>query len=359
MTAHHPTAILVLPHLHVQNANAIASPMTHGFPAMTAFLGFMWAFQRRLNAAGVPLNLHQVGVICHHHQEHASGAYAKVFHLTRNPVNKDGGSAAMVEQGRIHLDLTLIFDVSERVADGSYAQMVQGNEARLDAWTTQVEHVLHVMRLAGGSLMPPALATTRSFKPWLAIVPDEEVERERCFRSWRRQWLPGSVLVGRDDLLQSRWQELKQHDERTSLLDAWLHASRFNYRPIGNAELLKQLKAGEVEWGDPHRQKGSGWVVPIPVGYAALTPCHEPGSVKNARDASVPFRFVESIHSLGEWISPHRLGRLEDLFWHAETNEEKGVYRCRSGYEPKLDDESDENGSDDLLEEEDEVYGYD
>ena len=33
--------LLVLPHLRIQNANAISSPLTHGFPSMTAFLAGM------------------------------------------------------------------------------------------------------------------------------------------------------------------------------------------------------------------------------------------------------------------------------------------------------------------------------
>ena len=32
-------ALLLVPHLHVQNANATSSPMTWGFPSITAFLG--------------------------------------------------------------------------------------------------------------------------------------------------------------------------------------------------------------------------------------------------------------------------------------------------------------------------------
>ena len=56
-------AILVLPHLRIQNANAIASPLTHGFPSITAFTGVMWALERKLAQAGVPLQLHGVGVV--------------------------------------------------------------------------------------------------------------------------------------------------------------------------------------------------------------------------------------------------------------------------------------------------------
>ena len=42
----HPTlerALLLVPHLQVQNANAISSPMTWGFPSITAFVGLMAA----------------------------------------------------------------------------------------------------------------------------------------------------------------------------------------------------------------------------------------------------------------------------------------------------------------------------
>ena len=81
-----PQAILVLPHLRIQNANAIASPLTHGFPSITAFTGVMWALERKLAQAGVPLQLHGVGVVCHHHQEQVTQGYVRNFNLTRNPV---------------------------------------------------------------------------------------------------------------------------------------------------------------------------------------------------------------------------------------------------------------------------------
>ena len=45
--------LLVVPHVRIQNANAISSPLTHGFPAMTAFLGQMWALERKTHAAGL------------------------------------------------------------------------------------------------------------------------------------------------------------------------------------------------------------------------------------------------------------------------------------------------------------------
>ncbi|MEZ5650859.1 MAG: type I-F CRISPR-associated protein Csy2 [Burkholderiaceae bacterium] len=56
--------LLVLPRLRVQNANAISSPLTHGFSSITALLGLTWALvgagwavcESRGCAAGRPAN---------------------------------------------------------------------------------------------------------------------------------------------------------------------------------------------------------------------------------------------------------------------------------------------------------------
>ena len=89
-----------------------------------------------------------------------------------------------------------------------------------------------------------------------------------------------------------------------------------------------------VHWSDPQRPKGSGWIVPIPVGYAGLSELHQGGEVRNARDSETPLRFVESVYSMGEWISPHRLDSIDALLWHAETDDARKLYHCRNSYIP-------------------------
>ena len=86
-TLPHFTHLLVLPHLKVHNANAVSSPLTHGFPSITAFLGLMWALERKTRAAGLDLEFGAVGVVCHDRQEQTTeGGFVKSFRLTRNPV---------------------------------------------------------------------------------------------------------------------------------------------------------------------------------------------------------------------------------------------------------------------------------
>lgn len=361
MTEAQPQAILVLPHLRIQNANAIGSPLTHGFPSITAFTGLMWALERKLVKVGIPLRLHGVGVICHHHQEEVTQGYVRSFNLTRNPVDKDGSTAAIVEEGRMHLGITLVFTVSEKHFPGAQAALVQGNDAQQEEWAHIAGHTLAGMRVAGGSVLPSRPVPGKRVRPWIAIVPEDPVAADKAFCKWRRQWLPGFALVGRDDLLAQRLEHLRATNPDVTRLDAWLHAARFNYEPLPSANGTP-AQNGKVAWGDPLHPKGSGWVVPIPVGYAALSPhAHAAGTVLNARSATVPLRFVESVYSLGEWISPHRLAKLGQLLWHAETDEAKGLYRCRNGYRPPGVNRplSTTDGSPNTLDDWDDAQAYD
>ncbi|MFV0478331.1 MAG: type I-F CRISPR-associated protein Csy2 [Parahaliea sp.] len=329
-----PEGILVLPHLRVQNANTISSPLTHGFPAITAFTGLMWALERKLTALNIPLHLQGVGVICHHHQEQISKGYVRTFNLTRNPVKKDGKTAAIAEEGRMHMEITLVFAVAEQRSTDKPPVLVEGAEKQMCQWAETAGITLSHMRIAGGSLLPSRPTPGKRVRPWLAPVAEDAHEQVRQFRRWRRQWLPGFALVGRDDLLTQRLQLLQEKQADANLLDAWLHAARFNWQATATEapEGKIQHADGKAKWKDPQRPRGSGWTVPIPVGYAALSPLHEGGTVENARDSTTPLQFVESIYSLGEWRSPHRLTTLQDLLWHAEHNSEQGLYRCRSGY---------------------------
>jgi len=110
--------LLFLPHLKIQNANAISSQMTWGFPPISAFMGLMHALERKI-ARSSNLQFKAVGVICHSHTTQTSRKYHDQFHLTRNPVLKDGKSPSIVEEGRMHLDITLVFGIDGNILQES------------------------------------------------------------------------------------------------------------------------------------------------------------------------------------------------------------------------------------------------
>lgn len=307
--------LLVLPRLHVQNANAVSSPLTHGFPSVTAFLGAMWALERKARNAGLDLAFKAVGVVCHDHQEQVTeGSFVKAFRLTRNPVDKDGSTAAIVEEGRIHLELSLVLAVSSEHWH---------DEARQQAEAIVIADMLAGMRVAGGSVMPPAQPQRSRYRPMVVNLTGTEEQRAVVFRKARMRLLPGFALVARDDLLDARQAELPEEAPGARRLDAWLSLARVNWRYDANAD------HGKGAWR--HDREG-GWIVPIPVGYGALGDLQPGGSVARARDASTPFRFVESLYSVGEWISPHRLYAPEQLLWYPDSQPDQGLYRCRNDY---------------------------
>lgn len=313
--------LLILPRLRVQNANAISSPLTHGFPSMTAFLGLMWALARKLEAHDLPLAFDSVGVICHDFDEQVTeGGYVKAFRLTRNPVDKDGGSAAIVEEGRMHMEITLIFGIS-----GGFVEL---DEHAHDAIAQTVAFELAGMRIAGGSVLPNH--DWRSRPAVLRFGNDAEDVRRR-FRHLHRRWLPGFALVCRDDLLHARLDQLREAEPETTALDALLDLSRFNWRPVRPDAESDGASAttAKVEWKPEPRP---GWIVPIPVGFGALSELLPAGEVQSARDRDTPFRFVESLYSIGQWVSPHRLDNAEQLLWYASTDPAAGLYRCRNDF---------------------------
>ena len=327
-------AILVLPRLRVQNANAISSPLTWGFPSITAFTGLMAALARRLGA-GAGIRFQSVGVICHGFEAQVTtGGYTRSFSLTRNPVLQDGTTAAIVEEGRVHLDITLVFEVQL-----SSALL---NDAARAACVAQISEWVAGMRIAGGSVMPAVSGTLRRPpRSQLVLLAEAPDLRARQFKRLCRQWLPGFVLVSRDDILHSRLETLRVNVPDTqphpTLLDAWLDLSRINYRARTTTEwnAAGDASTEAVEWATDQRP---GWLVPIPVGYAALSDLHPPGAVANARDMDTPFRFVESVYSIGQWISPHRLADVAQLTWRPEHMPATGLYRCTNAYQAPATD---------------------
>lgn len=313
------THLLVLPRLRVQNANAISSPLTHGFPSMTAFLGLMWALERKAVDAGIDrVAFNAVGVVSHGWQEQTTEAgFVKSFSLTRNPVGKDGNTAAIVEEGRIHLDLSLVLALTAEDWD----------EAQQETDVTALAELVSGMRVAGGTVVPAERPWLQRYRPWLVDLTGDSEAQQRAFRKACVRLLPGAALVCRDDLIDQRLQAMRPDNHSATRLDAWLSLSRVEWRYTNDAN------EGKGGW-QSSRNKGDGWIVPIPVGYGALSELYPPDRVRNARDTKTPFRFVESLYSVGEWVGVHRFKSPQQLLWYADSQPEQGLYRCRNDYRP-------------------------
>ena len=297
-------SLIILPHISVINANLISGPLTWGFPPMTAFLGAAHRLMRL--RPDLPFKIDGVGVVCHEFTPQASkapGSFMYSLHLSRLPLNEKGESASFVEDGRAHMTISLVFmaDTGEEYIDA---------EREGTGYAEIMLHTLQGMRLAGGSIIPSC-----NKEPVWESIPESLEDQQTAFRKLCRSLLPGFVLVNQHDLLCSHLKEMREKNPDATPLDALLDICALHHAP--------PAEPGE-SWTSCRRYPG--WLVPLPLGYQAISPLYEAGRVKNARDNETPFCFVESVCSLGEWKSPHRLKLPQEMLWRYAEDLDTGEY---------------------------------
>lgn len=292
---------LLIPHLAVHNANGLSSPFTIGFPAVTAFLGAAHALQRKLNTQGLAVTFSSVGIVSHQANLQSYKGDNDFVHSivgTANPLDKSGSRSAFIEEARIHLDVSLIFDVSGIDSDNH------------DQLIASASHILHSqMRLAGGDIQDfqPLELHTLSY--------DDTAGLQRL----QRKLMPGYALIERRELMQQAMNE--GQDSIDAMLD---------YLAIHNhCEPINSDQPDKVQWRSGRKQingKSAGWIVPIATGFHGIS---ELGQAKNQRDEHTPHRFAESVVTLGEFIMPHRLQSIEQLLWHYQVHQDQSLYLCQ------------------------------
>lgn len=293
--------VILIRNIQVQGANAIAG-LTWGFPAITHFLGFTHALQRKLKQ-DYALPLLGCGVVCHAHQVHAhqpSPMSDYLFSLSRNPLDKSGNSAAFVEEGKLNMSISLLIPyLDEEGLDKSEKTQL----------TQRIAQHLGGQHLAGGMI---------TNTPMVQLCSYDYLENN-C-RQMLRSLLPGFTLISRHQYLVQEHDRLNEQAVTEAALNAWLHFSALTYKATKINE-----KSDAAQW--QQEQRYPGWLKPIMVGYRPLSPVYDPGQVAKARDSSTPLCFVENLYSVGEWISPHRLDNIEQLIWQQHVSP-AGEYLC-------------------------------
>lgn len=314
------SAVLLLRHLKVENANAIAGH-TWGFPAISNFLGFTHALSRKTEPE-LGLTLSGCGVVCHRSQVQAyrTGGWGDwVFALSRNPLTKESKTAAFVEEGRMHLDISLIIRVEGRILSG---------DDHLTELQNQLAQMIKTLRLAGGTIRDLSSVELHS-------IPYNEEAETKLTCKLMRSLLPGFALVSRAGTLAEHLGNLQQQNPQTEPLEAWLDFAALKYKAAEPNKFSEDLaNDAPAEWVRVPKP-ASGWLVPITIGYRAISELYEPGTVARTRDTHTPFRFVESVYSVGQWLSPHRIVRWEDLLWHYQADPDTGGYLCANHWQPE------------------------
>lgn len=309
------SSLIILRHAQVENANAI-SGFTYGFPGITHFLGYTHALSRKLQTSH-GLTLDGCGVICHQHQVHCykpSKWGDFVFAQTRNPLTKEGETSPIIEEGRMHMTVSLLLECKGLIANG---------DSGIAELKRHLELLCPSMRLAGGTIN-----AIRQIE--IVSIPELPEELARFSRRQLRRLLPGFALLDRTFLLADHFKTLQSENPDAELIDAWLDfaALKAQADPIlAEGEALNETT--KANWRYLPKPAG-GWLVPIATGYRAISPLYPAGHVANTRDSQTPFAFAEAVYGIGEWCSPHRLDSIEQLFWRYHYQEQGGWYLCKN-----------------------------
>lgn len=286
---------LLIPHLKLHNANAMSSPYTIGFPAMTAWLGAVHALQRKLHSKGCEVSLTKVGVSCHEFNLQTYKGQGDFVHSiigTANPLDKDGSRPAFIEEARSHLEVSLLIE----------CQNIDPDEK--EQFLEDVQQLICSMKFASGDVL--------AVKKCQILQFDEDADQDRELKPILNKLMLGHVLVERRDLV------IESMKQGKDALDAVL-----DYLKVTHSSSVDEN--GKVIWTS--KRNAQGWLVPIAVGFQGIS---ELGIAKNQRDADTPHRFAEAVLTLGEFIMPYRIESIDQLLWQYHVDLENNLYLCQN-----------------------------
>lgn len=293
----------------IEGANAISSPLTYGFPAITGFLGSFHAMSRKVGAFEGLADLSLGGVLlaCHECQPqiYRDKRYSNyTFNQTRNPIKKDGKTASIIEEGKCRLVMSFAVEVlsTDRIDDD-----------KIQTLMTQTKQWIQQQRMAGGSVHG-----IDRFNP-VQFIDYEDVDAIAA------HLLPAFVLMDAQDEFSQIIDDVQTDNPEATSLDALIAVCALKHIPETDAK-------GDTKWKTLSPKTGRGWLVPMPIGYQGISERFEAGVMQNTRNPEYPSQYVESIYSLGKWVYPQRLGGayseydIADAFWRYHHDPEQNLY---------------------------------
>ncbi len=293
--------LLVIPRIQIHNANALSSPYTLGFPAMTSWMGAMHALQRHLKSSSEKklkaISFKAIAVVNHSFNlrtYQGKGDYIQSIIGKGVPIKRNGKKASFIEEPYCDLTVSIIIECDNKsIKDGSKL-------------TSMVDTlIMSKMKFAGGDVI--------TAKPSIFLEQDEYE-----LHSLVSKIMPGHCLIERRDLMKSYMAQ-----NNNDSLDALLQGLTTHYNCIEQTDDNGNIT---VEWDKKSKRNQEGWIIPIAVGYQGLT---ELNIAQDQRDESTLHRFAEAIVTLGEFKMPHQIESLDDMLWQYHYQSANNLYLCQ------------------------------
>lgn len=372
---------ILLGRIQVQNANAIAG-FTWGFPAITHFLGFSHNLARKLHQKENfnDISLGGCVVVSHNTQVHTYGEYDKQFTQSRNPPyltsHDKKTTPPIIEEGKMNMTISLLIEYSGNI----------GNKE--EAFLEWLENSCYLQRLAGGTILDiksiqlfglddkTIYQIKRLLLPGFVLMDGanylEEYYLEQqtknpnaeIFNSWLDFIALKQKSRPKSDLINKHFIGLSKNDADSKIVKIW---NKHLEKPYEQEKIAKELneyfstadfdkklveqwqnycspnEKTDADWEYLPKPQQLGYLVPIMTGYKAISKVYKNQEVENTRDSETDVCFVESVHSIGEWLSAHRLTaeKLNASVWNYSY--EENWYLCKQGVGAKKSEKSDDS----------------
>ena len=295
---------------------------------MTAWLGAVHALERKVRGLNQKKRedtdfseIHFTGVAVSFHKTRLhvfKGAYGNAVVNTANPLIKKGADwerPPTIEEPHIDLSASIL----KKGADWERPPTIEEPHIDLsasilieidgldpddkDAILEKVQSEIWRMKIAGGDIN----------RIQSMSIQYTDVDDPATIRRVRGMLMPGYVIIERRDILK------QEMENGTNGLDALLDYTKVNMS-------ARKDENGKITGWNLSR-KGTGWIIPISVGFKGLSPL---GICRNQRDKETQHRFAESVVTLGEFRMPYHFDSIDDMMWRYAYDENQELYLCRN-----------------------------
>lgn len=287
---------ILVSNLKIEGANAASSNITIGFPAITAWMGMVHAWERKLwqMVPGIiPSAFEAVGVSCRKFNLQTykdKTSWIATIPNRRKPMeyrNSKYAHAAIIDEPKADMTVDLILSL-KAYENQDYEGIIEN-----------LPDVIAQSRAVGGYIV--------STPNILIMDVEDDKDLEEMNRRFIAKMMPGFALISRSDLL-----------EEDSSLDRMLDILSVQTSQITDEN-------GNTYMTPPIRNI-SGWIVPIVTGFRRLNEPTKP--IKNERAIRFKHCFVEPAITLGEFKMVNQIKDIRNILWYYSHTDFK--YHCLS-----------------------------
>lgn len=285
---------ILVSNLKIEGANAASSNITIGFPAITAWMGMVHAWERKLWQMIpdiIPPVFEAVGISCRKFNLQTykdKTSWIATIPNRRKPMeyrNSKYAHAAIIDEPKADMTVDLILSL-EKDENQNYEDIVES-----------LPDVIAQSRAVGGYIV--------STPDILAMNVEDDEDLKEMNRRFIAKMMPGFALISRSDLL-----------EEDSSLDHMLD--------ILSVQTSQIKDENENTYMTPPIRNTPGWIVPIVTGFRKLNEPTKP--IKNERAIRFKHCFVEPAITLGEFKMVNQIKNIEHICWYYSYGDFK--YHC-------------------------------